>query len=206
MNHALYAAQREQQQQQQLNLATRRNLQRFAGEACASFAYEPQYHDEVYVCSSICLYCLYCSRATGDTFDISSTWQNLNSTLGIVVQIYHVPFPLPSLFSLLLQPFASALASLLYRQLHCQLITIVSLNCIFVVSPYNRTGFLSTDDMAAPGNLGLYDQIAALRWVKRNIQSFGGNNDDITIMGHDSGAISASLLLLAPHETKGEPH
>lgn len=58
--------------------------------------------------------------------------------------------------------------------------------------------------MAAPGNLGLYDQIAALRWIKRNIQAFGGNNDDITLMGHDAGAISASLLLLAPHETKGE--
>lgn len=66
-----------------------------------------------------------------------------------------------------------------------------------------RAGFLSTDDMAAPGNLGLYDQIAALRWIKRNIQSFGGNNDDITIMGHNAGAISASLLLLAPHETQG---
>lgn len=58
--------------------------------------------------------------------------------------------------------------------------------------------------MAAPGNLGLYDQIAALRWIKRNIQSFGGNNDDITLMGHDAGAISASLLLLAPHETSGK--
>lgn len=57
--------------------------------------------------------------------------------------------------------------------------------------------------MAAPGNLGLYDQIAALRWIKRNIQSFGGNNDDITVMGHDAGAISAALLLLAPHETQG---
>lgn len=65
-------------------------------------------------------------------------------------------------------------------------------------------GFLSTDDLAAPGNLGLYDQIAALRWIKRNIQSFGGNNDDITIMGHNAGAISASLLLLAPHETQGK--
>ncbi|KAG9510248.1 Neuroligin-4, Y-linked [Fragariocoptes setiger] len=67
-------------------------------------------------------------------------------------------------------------------------------------------GFLSTDDLAAPGNVGLYDQIAALRWVKRNIQSFGGNNDDVTVMGHDAGAISASLLLLAPHETKGLIH
>lgn len=57
--------------------------------------------------------------------------------------------------------------------------------------------------MAAPGNLGLYDQIAALRWVKRNIQNFGGNNDEITVMGHNAGAISASLLLLAPHETQG---
>ena len=59
--------------------------------------------------------------------------------------------------------------------------------------------------MAAPGNLGLYDQIAALRWVKRNIQSFGGNNDDITLMGHDAGAISVGLLLVAPHETQGKP-
>lgn len=58
--------------------------------------------------------------------------------------------------------------------------------------------------MAAPGNLGLYDQIAALRWVRRNIQSFGGNNDDITLLGHNAGAISASLLLLAPHETQGK--
>lgn len=58
--------------------------------------------------------------------------------------------------------------------------------------------------MAAPGNLGLYDQIAALRWIKRNIANFGGNNDDITLMGHDSGAVSISLLLLAPHETQGE--
>jgi len=58
--------------------------------------------------------------------------------------------------------------------------------------------------MAAPGNLGLYDQIAALRWVKRNIQNFGGNNDDITLLGHDAGAISGGLLLLAPHETQGK--
>lgn len=57
--------------------------------------------------------------------------------------------------------------------------------------------------MAAPGNLGLYDQIAALRWIKRNIQNFGGNDDDITLMGHNAGAISAGLLLLAPHETQG---
>lgn len=67
-----------------------------------------------------------------------------------------------------------------------------------------KSGFLSTDDLAAPGNLGLYDQIAALRWVKRNIQSFGGNGDDITLMGHNAGAISASLLILAPHETAGK--
>lgn len=85
-------------------------------------------------------------------------------------------------------------------------LTSSSLSSSFVHESYTscRSGFLSTDDMAAPGNLGLYDQIAALRWVKRNIQSFGGNNDDITLMGHDAGAISAGLLLLAPHETQGE--
>ena len=32
------------------------------------------------------------------------------------------------------------------------------------------------------GNYGLYDQIAALKWVKANIEVFGGNPDNITIM------------------------
>ncbi|MBR2183353.1 MAG: carboxylesterase/lipase family protein [Acidaminococcaceae bacterium] len=51
-------------------------------------------------------------------------------------------------------------------------------------------------------NLGLLDQIAALRWIKENIAAFGGDPDRITVMGFESGAISISLLA-ACEQAKG---
>ena len=59
-------------------------------------------------------------------------------------------------------------------------------------------GFLSTGDELAPGNLGLKDQVEALRWVKKNIASFGGNPNCVTITGYSAGAWSVSLHLLSP--------
>ena len=44
------------------------------------------------------------------------------------------------------------------------------------------------------GNYGLYDQIAAIKWIKSNISSFGGNSDKITIMGQSAGAMSVQHL------------
>ena len=48
------------------------------------------------------------------------------------------------------------------------------------------------------GNYGLYDQLAAIRWVKDNIASFGGNPDNITIMGQSAGAMSVQQHSLSP--------
>ena len=43
-------------------------------------------------------------------------------------------------------------------------------------------------------NLGLLDQIAALQWIKENIAAFGGDPEQITVLGFDSGAVSISML------------
>ncbi|XP_067633417.1 acetylcholinesterase [Eurosta solidaginis] len=67
----------------------------------------------------------------------------------------------------------------------------------------NIFGFLSTADGEAPGNYGLMDQSAALFWVKKNINHFGGDENKITIMGHSSGAISVGLHLISEEWSKG---
>jgi para-nitrobenzyl esterase len=52
------------------------------------------------------------------------------------------------------------------------------------------------------GNYGIRDQIAALQWVKNNIDGFGGYRDNVTIFGESSGAMSTALLCSSP-ETRG---
>ncbi|XP_054159890.1 carboxylic ester hydrolase-like [Oppia nitens] len=58
-------------------------------------------------------------------------------------------------------------------------------------------GFMSTGDDFCPGNFGIHDQIEALKWISYNIQAFDGNPYNVTVFGHDSGAISVSILLTA---------
>ena len=48
------------------------------------------------------------------------------------------------------------------------------------------------------GNIYYLDQIYALKWVRRNIASFGGDPDRITIMGHSSGAVAVTALAVSP--------
>ncbi|CAH0547347.1 unnamed protein product [Brassicogethes aeneus] len=66
-------------------------------------------------------------------------------------------------------------------------------------------GFLSTNDMAAPGNTGLKDQVLALEWVQKNIAHFGGNPKNVTIFGESAGAASVSYLVQS-NLTKGLFH
>lgn len=57
----------------------------------------------------------------------------------------------------------------------------------------------------APGNRGILDWIAALRWVRDNISAFGGDPANVTIAGQSAGAIACTYLTTIP-EAKGLFH
>ncbi|KAM9302212.1 fatty acyl-CoA hydrolase precursor, medium chain-like [Gastrophryne carolinensis] len=59
-------------------------------------------------------------------------------------------------------------------------------------------GFLSTKDCQSRSNLGFYDQVAALQWVKENIAAFGGNPQLVTIFGESAGGASTAAHVLSP--------
>ncbi|XP_018321730.1 esterase FE4-like isoform X2 [Agrilus planipennis] len=71
---------------------------------------------------------------------------------------------------------------------------------VFVTLNYRLgvLGFISTGDKEAPGNLGLKDQVQALRWVKENIQYFGGNPNLVTIYGYSAGSASVMMHMVSP--------
>ncbi|WP_261377135.1 carboxylesterase/lipase family protein [Amycolatopsis bartoniae] len=58
-------------------------------------------------------------------------------------------------------------------------------------------GYLKLDGVS-PGNLGLLDQLAALRWVRDNIARFGGDPGQVTVFGQSAGAHSIACLLATP--------
>ena len=65
-------------------------------------------------------------------------------------------------------------------------------------------GFLAHPELSAEtpdgtsGNYGTYDQVAALKWVHDNIAQFGGDPDNITVLGQSAGAASIKNLVSSP--------
>ena len=65
-------------------------------------------------------------------------------------------------------------------------------------------GFLAHPALAeesehnSTGNYGLMDKIAALKWVQKNIQGFGGNPDNVTLFGQSAGSSSVCALMASP--------
>ena len=82
---------------------------------------------------------------------------------------------------------------------------------VVIVSFNYRLGILGFIDFSeVPGgeacpnalNLGLLDQIAALKWIRENIAAFGGDPERITVLGFESGA-TCICLLAASEQAKG---
>lgn len=73
-------------------------------------------------------------------------------------------------------------------------------NVIVVSFQYriSSLGFLYLGIPEAPGNVGLFDQLLALKWVRENIMYFGGDPESITLFGQSAGAASIAFHLLSP--------
>ncbi len=68
--------------------------------------------------------------------------------------------------------------------------------CVAINYRMGVEGFLPIE--GAPTNLGLRDQIAALTWVRENIEAFGGDPGQVTVFGESAGAMSIAILLASP--------
>jgi para-nitrobenzyl esterase len=68
--------------------------------------------------------------------------------------------------------------------------------CIAISYRLGIEGFLPIDGV--PTNLGLRDQLAALRWVRDNVAAFGGDPGNVTVFGESAGAMSIACLVASP--------
>ncbi|XP_028159051.1 venom carboxylesterase-6 [Ostrinia furnacalis] len=76
---------------------------------------------------------------------------------------------------------------------------LVSAGVVLVTLNYRlgALGFLSLENDEVPGNMGLKDQVMALKWVRDNIEAFGGDPSRVTIFGESAGAASVHLHMLS---------
>lgn len=59
-------------------------------------------------------------------------------------------------------------------------------------------GFLATGTADAPGNMGVKDQVLALRWIQDHIERFGGDPKSVTLWGYSAGSFSIGLHMISP--------
>jgi para-nitrobenzyl esterase len=84
-------------------------------------------------------------------------------------------------------------------------VVLVSINYRLGLLGFLNLNEVTGGEIPATGNEGLLDQIAALKWVRDNIRTFGGDPSNVTIFGESAGGMSVGCLLAMP-EAKGLFH
>jgi len=74
---------------------------------------------------------------------------------------------------------------------------------VVVVAPNYRLGafgflYSGNGPEDAPGNMGFHDQLLAMKWVKNNIEAFGGDAEQLTLFGESAGSMSVGAHVLSP--------
>ena len=67
--------------------------------------------------------------------------------------------------------------------------------CVTINYRLGAFGFLHSPELGASGNEALFDQIAALKWVRKEIRKFGGNPAHITVAGQSAGGFDIAQLM-----------
>lgn len=73
-------------------------------------------------------------------------------------------------------------------------------NIVLVTINYRlgSLGMLSLGTKEYSGNAAFKDQVMAFKWIKKNAARFGGDPDNITLMGYSAGGVSITLHMVSP--------
>ncbi len=77
-------------------------------------------------------------------------------------------------------------------------VVVVTINYRLGVMGFAHLGLLGLEGFEGATNVGVRDQIAALEWVRDNIERFGGDPGNVTVFGQSAGGMSVGTLLGAP--------
>jgi para-nitrobenzyl esterase len=77
-------------------------------------------------------------------------------------------------------------------------VVVVTINHRLGVPGFLYLGDVAGDEYAASGNVGMLDIVEALKWVRDNVASFGGDAGNVTIFGESGGGAKVSVLMAMP--------
>jgi len=144
-----------------------------------------------------CMQDMNMARSMGDTSEISEDCLYLN----VWSPAARASDRLPVLVWIYGGGFTGGMTSVpMYNGEHLAQKGVVVVSTAYRVGPF---GFLAHSELSAEsgngsGNYGLEDMIAGLKWVKNNIDKFGGDPSKVTIFGHSAGGMAVSMLAASP--------